>query len=348
MYSDSELDAAVRAGILPPATAQAFRDFVARSHAAPGADEEHFRLLTGFNDIFVAIAVVLTLTAVGMLLRGISPSLAACGVAATAWALAEYFTRRRRMALPSILLLLAFAGAVSAAPLIATAPALGIHTPPYGRGTDTAWRLAAGTTCMALAAALHWWRFRVPITVAAAALAATGLAASLLRALLPDQPGMLRVPTLAAGFVVFAAAMWWDASDRERTTRRADIAFWLHLAAAPLIVHPVFTLLGLMGTAAPAPGAAVLAIALYLLLAVVALAVDRRALLVSALVYVLVAVNALMHASGAIGQGLAATLLVIGGLLLALSALWTAARRVVLTPLPETWRGRLPPVPAAG
>jgi hypothetical protein len=47
--------------------------------------------------------------------------------------------------------------------------------------------------------------------------------------------------------VVFGIALRWDASDRERRTRRADVAFWLHLLAAPLLVHPVFTTLGTWG-----------------------------------------------------------------------------------------------------
>src|SRR5438874_3733945 len=38
------------------------------------------------------------------------------------------------------------------------------------------------------------------------------------------------------------AAMAFDASDRERATRRADCAFWLHLLAAPLIVHSLIWL----------------------------------------------------------------------------------------------------------
>ncbi len=42
---------------------------------------------------------------------------------------------------------------------------------------------------------------------------------------------------LGCGLAVFAAAMAFDISDRERVTRRADCAFWLHLLAAPLIVH---------------------------------------------------------------------------------------------------------------
>ena len=50
---------------------------------------------------------------------------------------------------------------------------------------------------------------------------------------------------LLLGIGVFLFAMWWDASDRARTTRRSDVAFWLHLLAAPMIAHPIFTLLGL-------------------------------------------------------------------------------------------------------
>ena len=53
--------------------------------------------------------------------------------------------------------------------------------------------------------------------------------------------------------------MSFDISDRERLTRRADCAFWLHLLAAPLIVHSVVSLVseplaGVVGRA-PAPRA---------------------------------------------------------------------------------------------
>ena len=93
---------------------------------------------------------------------------------------------------------------------------------------------------------------------------------------------------LALGIGVFLFAMWWDGSDRARLTRRADVAFWLHLLAAPMIVHPVFTLLGLNdGNATIGEGLVV--ILLYVVLGLTALAIDRRALLVSALAYVLFA-----------------------------------------------------------
>ena len=112
MYSESEIEAAVAAGVFDRRTADAFRDHVARTRAAPAVDEEHFRLLTGFNDIFVSIAAVILLVAVGWIAGSAAPPLAGFTVAGTSWGLAEYFTRTRRMALPSILLLLAFAGGI--------------------------------------------------------------------------------------------------------------------------------------------------------------------------------------------------------------------------------------------
>ena len=65
MYSESDLEAAVTAGALTPQQAASFRDYVASSRQMPMVDEEHFRLLTGFNDIFVSIAAVILLVAVG-------------------------------------------------------------------------------------------------------------------------------------------------------------------------------------------------------------------------------------------------------------------------------------------
>src|SRR3546814_61464 len=112
MYSESDLQAAVDARVLTPEAAAAFRSHIASARSAPGADEEHFRLITGFNDIFVSIAAVILLVAVAWIGDSIHPALAGVGVAATAWGLAEYFTRQRRMALPSIVLVLAFAGGV--------------------------------------------------------------------------------------------------------------------------------------------------------------------------------------------------------------------------------------------
>ena len=65
MYSDSDLDSAVAAGALSPDAATRLRAYMDSRAASSPVDEEHFRLITGFNDIFVAIAAAILLFAVG-------------------------------------------------------------------------------------------------------------------------------------------------------------------------------------------------------------------------------------------------------------------------------------------
>src|SRR4051812_44992853 len=122
MYSQQELDDAVASGVISAQAADALRAHIEGQHATAIPDEEQFRLLTGFNDIFVSIAAAILLFAVGWIGQSIGqaaglaiqdrsgsggpgPSfLASLAIAATAWGLALFFTARRRMALPSILL----------------------------------------------------------------------------------------------------------------------------------------------------------------------------------------------------------------------------------------------------
>ena len=333
MYSDAEIDEAVKAGALAPEAAAAFRAHVARQRSAPVGDEEHVRLVTSFNDIFVTAAAVLVLAGAGWIAASLDTALGGAGAAVVSWALAEYFTRRRRMALPSIVLLLTFAGSVfwTAWTLL---PGAG-DAPAFGQAAAMAGVAAAG------AAWLHWRRFRVPATVAAGATALVFAILCLVFDRTPDRHVMDAV--LAAMFLsgagVFALAMRWDLSDRDRATGRSDVAFWLHLLAAPLLVHPVFSVTG--DEAGPVASAAVVAI-LYAVLGAVALAIDRRALLVAALVYLLAAVHDIVREFGALSLRLAIAVLIVGAALLLLSAFWRGARAAVISRLPAALRDRLP------
>ena len=67
-------------------------------------------------------------------------------------------------------------------------------------------------------------------------------------------------------------------------------------------------------------------VGLYILFGLTALAVDRRALLVSALAYVLYALTELFKQFGAVELNVALTALIIGSALLLLSAFWHQAR----------------------
>ena len=91
------------------------------------------------------------------------------------------------------------------------------------------------------------------------------------------------------GLIVFGIAVALDLHDRERRTVWSDCAFWLHVVSAPMLVHPLFV----MATGQNIGGAEIAAgsdavIGLVVLIAVftyVALAIDRRSLLVPTLGY---------------------------------------------------------------
>ncbi len=333
MYSEDDLNAAVQARVLSREAADAFRAYVASRHRASGADDEHVRLITGFNDVFVVIAGALLLVAVYLIAAAGSSWFGWLAVSAASWLLAEHFVRRRRMALPSIVLLGVFVAAVFATGLAlagASAPGLAL------------------ASAMAVAAAgAHWLRFRVPITIAAGAAAAICFALAALIWLQPDLVRWLNVLFLGAGALVFALALRWDASDPARRTRRSDVAFWLHLLAAPLLVHPVFSMLQVLDGDVGILQALVV-LALYLVIGLVSVCIDRRALMVSALGYVLVVFSSLIdrlgEPLGAVSLGFALTALIIGSALLLLSAFWQTARAAAVGRLPEQLTGRLPPL----
>ncbi len=329
MYSDDDLNAAVQARVLTPEAVDAFRAYMASRHGASSADDEHVRLITGFNDLFVVIAGTLLLVAVYLIAAAGSSWLGWLAVSAASWLLAEHFVRKRRMALPSIVLLGVFVTAVFATGLtLAGASAPG---------------LVVASAMAVVAAGVHWVRFRVPITVAAGAAAAIAFVLAALVWVQPDLVRWLNTLFLGAGALVFTLALRWDASDPARRTRRSDVAFWLHLLAAPLLVHPVFSMLQVLGGDVGVLQA-LLVLALYLVIGLVSLCIDRRALMVSALGYVLFVFSSLIERLGAVSLGFALTALIIGSALLLLSAFWQSARTAVVGRLPGRLAARLPPL----
>lgn len=354
---------------LPAATAEALRVVLARgvetavitqdqaarlAVLAPGAeepaDDERLRFVTGFADVFVTFGVLLFLGAVHVLGGSILGGGWSYGlVAVLAWALAELFTRHWRMALPSIVLLLIFtvASACGAAMAISGGSAL-----PASLEREPVTVFGAALLTVALVA-LHYRRFGVPITIAAGTAALAAALIALAASIAPDAVAAhLPVVLAGAGLAVFALAMRFDLSDPARLTRRSDIAFWLHLLAAPLIVHPVLSALvaarsdvaldpnaaGVFGTS----GAQIGVLGVVLLLSIVALVTDRRAILVSGLAYAGYTVGDLIRQIGLGNSALPLSLLVLGAFVLMLSAGWRPLRRTVLRLLPQDVSRRLP------
>jgi hypothetical protein len=342
---------AVARGIITGDQALALDQLAREGGAAPDEprDDERLRFVTGFADIFVALGLVLfvgTSTYLGV--QGLGSAAGYGLAAAEAWALAEFFTRRRRMALPSILLLVAFTLATyHAAGFVFLGPETNAirGTTLFDlivRGHPEARPLIGAGFVTLVLVGLHYWRFRVPITVAAGVAALIALLFGFVAAADPFFAHD-RLPWLlaAAGVATFALAMRFDLSDPRRLTRRTDVAFWLHSLAAPMIVHPVLSgLLTLHQSSGFYPASWVLLIVVGL--AGIALVTDRRAILVSGLIYAGLSFSDLFSAIGFAGNVLPLSLLSLGAFVLLLSAGWHPLRARLLRALPRPWAARLP------
>ena len=332
MYSDEDLNLAVAKGIFTDSSVDQFRHLLSTERNSPAVDEENFKLIGGFNDIFVVIACLLLLfsslwvvefttqsTSVGFLVFSV-----------LAWGLSEIFVNQRKMALPAIVLLVSFIGGVFcfAHELFTSEDAV-----------ITA--IAAGTSF--IAAGVHWWRFKVPITIAVATGALIGLIVSVLLSVFPLAQMWLMLVLFICGLVAFTFAMYWDSTDTKRITHHSDVAFWLHLLSAPLIIHPIFSSLGILEGTESLLGLA-LVMCLYIVMSSISIVIDRRAFMVSSLVYVIYAISSIIENFGGVGDSFAITGVFMGAALLLLSAYWQPLRRRLVSKLPLVVQDHVPSV----
>ena len=184
----------------------------------PSPDDEQLRFISGFSDIFVTIGLAMFLGAIGYFAQQSGGKLGMwIAIAITAWLLAEFFTRRRRMALPSIVLLIVFAfavfmdastflGAGLVRPTSYYAPSLTANLLGLDREQPTV--LAAAAFLTVLLTAVHYWRFRVPITIAAGCGALSVTVVALVYGMAPQLSSVAHnAVILASGLAIFALAI---------------------------------------------------------------------------------------------------------------------------------------------
>lgn len=320
MYQDDDLKQAVQQGIFSADAVERFKQMVAAQSGVSQADEESFKLIGGFNDIFIVITCAILLSCSYWMIVDDSQKMAWTTVTLLSWGLAEFFVRKRKMALPAIFLLLVFVASLVAQSLV--------WLPLDDKNT---WVLATGVA--ALGAALHWWRFRVPITIAAGTAAGVLFVLASIISAWPHLIEHVLMMLFICGLVIFAFALVWDRADTARSDYQSDVAFWLHLMAAPLIIHPVFSHLGiLMGE--DNMQSTLWIVGLYVAMTIVSLVIDRRAFMLSSLVYVIYAITNIVEVMGGIASSLALTGIIVGSVLLLLSAFWQQARAGLLRVMP--------------
>lgn len=339
----ADLRAGVAAGLLTEAQA-ANLTALSRARAA-GAEtgDERFELFRGFNEVFVTVGIAMLTWGFWLILAEDSAT-GMAAVAVIAWALAEYFTRSRRMILPSIALSLVFTGAALAAAILT------FTVSDYQLETFSA-AFAAG----AGAALLFFLRFRLPFALFPAGLLALAAAQTFAGAvdggiidivssrgwpafLDLSAGGPFALVTLAFGLLGFALAMSFDLRDPHRVTSRAACGFWLHILAGPAIVNTAaFTFKGMEnGLGGP------LLTTFMLAMALVAVVIDRRSFLIAASGYLAAIVTGAISQIGVFST--AGTLILLGVGILILGAGWTGIRGRVMRALPDfPGKDRLPP-----
>ncbi|MER8749491.1 hypothetical protein NKH57_09465 [Mesorhizobium sp. M1050] len=384
MIRAETLDKAIASGLI----SQTLRDqleAMERSVAAEAqhvndeGDEENLRLVGGGNDLFITVGTVLLNAGIFFVLITMLPGQTfwIAGILAVfAWALAEIVTRQHRMKLSSSVLALIFTVAILVALALRVEASFDIRMP------ETIWQLLAlrQTASRAgylflgggiAAAAIYFWRFRVPVLAGVIAIAFTLLAflqtaivlydgvttGAVAPPSLEDVPELLRAALympLICGLIVFSTAVAFDIHDRDRRKIWSDCAFWLHVVSAPMLVHPLFIMATgqnvAFGHIAPDANATIMLTILILGFVYVALAIDRRSLLVPTLAYfgslgIYYLVNSASHSTGI--PPFALILVVVGALIILFGAGWQRIRRIVVKPtLPAAVIRWLPPLKA--
>ncbi|NHB75674.1 hypothetical protein G8O29_02825 [Rhodobacter sp. M37P] len=316
----------------------------AGKRAALPQEDEPFEFFRGFSEIFISIGLVILLTGATMLLTIVGGfalmTLVPLATAAIAWWWAGYFTLKRRMTLPSMVLASAYGIGI-----VIFAFALLART-----NLDERVIGIAGFGLSALALLLWYRRFRLPFSAFLAGAAILGMiyaltaSASNLAPIATGNFGLLfdltespafATATLLFGIGAFLVGMWFDTRDPHRLGRHSATAFWCHLLAAPALVNTVaITLLNGGGTG-------LLAIALVLI-TILALVIDRRSFLTAAIAYIAVVISWAMGETG--GTGWIYILLVLGAFITAIGTWWVQLRAWLMGILPDfPGKSRLPP-----
>jgi hypothetical protein len=361
MTDRATLEAAAAAGVITTEQVGALDAFLNSQTPKPAVvGEEDLRFIRNFHDVFLAIGIVLL--SVGMMV-GISATVSnnkdvvagalltgelAAGAAIILWFLGEFFARRRRLFLPAIAIVCCLTVfVVIAAISLYSSTLLGRSVNwTFDRGMPVEMRggilLAAG--CAAVAPALFYARFRLPFSLGLTGLSlALFVIAACLTANWDATTRLLPALYLILGIVLFLAAIGFDARDPQRQTRLSDNGFWLHFASAPLILNGVFGLIGMAvnrGVVSPSAmivsgnagaGQAGATLAAIILLGLISLLINRRALIVSALLTAGIAIGVLLQTAGlGVDELAGATLTTLGAFVLILGAGWHGARRVLL------------------
>jgi hypothetical protein len=262
------LENAVKQGIISTEQAVSLFDFFEKEKAKASLTEntgEQLKFMRSFGDIFIALGVVLlAFTSSQLAVNTIYQFITIVAF----FLISEWLVGYKRLVLPGITILLSILYFVNEV-VDATS---GVHE-------------SLDVFLMITAALLFYFRYKMPFSLYPVAVGCIYLSIELLGINVIEHPYIF----ILLGLVVFIVAMWYDSRDTQRVTSLSDNGFWLHLLAAPLIVHGVMVSLFLSNNNSLQSNSLSILL-LFTLFFFIALFVDRRAILVSSFAYALYAV----------------------------------------------------------
>lgn len=314
---------------------------------SPVGDTETPRFVRGFHDVLITIGIVIVLAGSW----GMGNVYAALPVILI---LAEVLVRRQRLALPAVALTIAFVQWIAVvAALVLDADAQAISPAVYALLYVLPFPILLSP---------FYWRYRVPLSLALLLTTTCGLGlVALFNGIIAasGDPGFIlnhrtvtAVILLAAALALFALAMRFDLKDPARTTRNSDVAFWLHLGAAPALLYAMLSFV-FVGDAAgftvfsetAGSREALLVVAIVVMFMGIGLVIDRRAFVTSGLLSLGFAVYKLLEKTEMeIGIYVFSTLLIVGLVVLTIGVGWPWFRRGVVSTLPLPLQAKLPPL----
>ncbi|WP_371224827.1 hypothetical protein [Roseovarius sp. 2305UL8-3] len=348
MITEDDLRAATAAGILDEAQAARLG---ALAHQRAGRlakglpEDEPFELFKGFAEIFVSLGLVLLIGSAVAFATAIGGIFAiTLGLAALCWFAGTYFTLKRRMTLPSIVLVSGYSMGIGGF--------VGWALDVAGMDDSGFAIVVFGLICI-VAMLFHFRTFRVPFSMFIAGVYGLFVVFGFTAEVSLDdmftndweslfdlrQGNSFAIATLVFGMLALVAGLWFDMQDPHRVGRMARSAFWLHVLAAPALVNTImmtaYNTQGGIGT--------LLTIIGLTLVTMFALIIDRRSFLTAGLGYLAAIIFSFLQ-QGDGDLSIPTLMLVLGGIVTYLGTFWTSLRVKLMHALPNfPGKDRLPP-----
>jgi len=322
MISKQKLQQAADKGIIQNTQIEPLLDFLLDENSkTPTNQEEPLKFIRSFGDVFIAFGIGILVFAINQLgLSHYEYLLPIIGFTL----IAEWLVRVRKLALPGMVILVSI--------LFFVYRAINIDSELSSIGTFG---------LIAVTSLVFYIRYKMPFSLLPLAGALIAIATITIGETILFNPIIFS----ALGLSVFSIAMLFDSQDTKRQTHLSDSAFWLHLLASPLIVHGAMLSM-LFGDHAwlQVINKEIIIIIFFIGFLLLALLLDRRAMLISTQIYMIYALTQIVQGQFDNSQNLMIYLLMgLGLIIIFFGTFWYKTRRLIFGFMSDTALSRYVP-----